>query len=879
MTVTLQPNWNGDRPPGEGNRGAGRDGERTGSGRGGDAGGQHGLQRGGDGLQRERPQGGQRVDERCDRIVGPGLKTGRIEVTGHAQVEAVAHGAHHFADAALQGRTGEAGELIENQRQGARDGGTGELTEPGGIGIDGKVGAGLRAHEDAHAGADVEINGAPAGRCARQSERNAEAGLRRDTGRQGEREGAGRDQTSGRSDDRRKGTRVEVQAEAQMAVHRIGRNGDAGGETPLTGIAGDADNRLEGIEQGHDARRGKSGAEGGFVLEPAGGVLQQSGRKQHAALTVDGRGEQTDGVEREVDNGLGGVVERAQILKGQAQAFGRHQVRQHAFQSGLVRHGPQRNEFRRGQAGPVPRQCQVWCRRRFQCHYRAARGRGSGRSQGEGGAGRACGGCLHIGGPMEHPERTGRAGRVPRERARGQIDGDTGQAGEQLIQRCLDGGAPRGVRQGGGHMRGGIVQQMVDGVGYGAAGSGQDTEPAQQAEQRVHGGRGSGGCFQALRHQRQEHAHFGQGRCNGAGARRADDPAFAFDAEDRGFVQDDFGVGIAAVERNAEVGFEPAQGFRGAIARAQPGAGTPDEPCARAADFEMNVQTPARREARGIDAHEVELAEAGDRDAGFAGRDGQTQTEAGLRYRTPRGGSARHGACGQSGGGNGRDGGQHGIARHYAEVGMHVEPGARNDGHGGRTDFPAGIADRQKIGERVHQAAALREHGVVGFGCVRTGQQRAEQTQGVGRGLIVEHGEGDGPQGRAGGDDGADERKRIGRAQGGPTGGAFGDQDDVVVPQGGEGCEHALQARDLPGDAVGVARGKPSVRPLGQRDEPFARGGSGQRERSRDRDPAHARRSPIRPAAWHRRGARRCGSRWRAGDRRGPPDPRRRRGA
>ena len=171
------------RTPGEGNRGAGRDGERAGSGRGGETGGQHGLQRGGDGLQRERPQGGQRVDERCDRIVGPGLKTGRIEATGHAQVEAVAHGAHHFADAALQGRTGEAGELIENQRQGARDGGTGQLTEPGGIGIDGKVGAGLRADEDAHAGADVEINGAPAGRCARQSERNAEAGLRRHAGR------------------------------------------------------------------------------------------------------------------------------------------------------------------------------------------------------------------------------------------------------------------------------------------------------------------------------------------------------------------------------------------------------------------------------------------------------------------------------------------------------------------------------------------------------------------------------------------------------------------------------------------------------------------------------------------------------------------------
>ena len=151
-----------------------------------------------------------------------------------------------------------------------------------------------------------------------------------------------------------------------MAVHCIGHNGDAGGETPLTGIAGDTDNRLEGIEQGHDARRGKSGAEGGFVLEPAGGVLQQSGRKQHAALTVDGRGEQTHGVEREVDNGLGGVVERAQILKGQAQAFGRHQVRQHAFQSGLVRHGPQRNEFRRGQAGPVPGQCQVWRWCRFQ---------------------------------------------------------------------------------------------------------------------------------------------------------------------------------------------------------------------------------------------------------------------------------------------------------------------------------------------------------------------------------------------------------------------------------------------------------------------------------------------------------------------------------
>ena len=157
--------------------------------------------------------------------------------------------------------------------------------------------------------------------------------------------------------DRVEGARVERERQPRRAARpgiRVDR--DAGRELPGAWVTGDAEQRLEGVEQGDQARglQAAGAAEHGLVGEPGQRVVEERDGEQHAARAVGAGGaEQAERVEGAVDHRAGGRVEVADDLQHDARELGGRQARERAGDLAGVGVGPQAQLLRRPAAGRV----------------------------------------------------------------------------------------------------------------------------------------------------------------------------------------------------------------------------------------------------------------------------------------------------------------------------------------------------------------------------------------------------------------------------------------------------------------------------------------------------------------------------------------------
>ena len=453
---------------------------------------------------------------------------------------------------------------------------------------------------------------------------------------------------------------------------------DAGRELPRPWVAGDAEQRLEGVEQGDQARglQAAGAAEHGLVGEPGQRVVEERDGEQHAARAVGAGGaEQAERVEGAVDHRAGGRVEVADDLQHDARELGGCQARERAGDLAGVGVGPQAQLLRRPAAGRVAAHDQRRGRpageheldaagdRRARAAERDLAARGAGRVEreaprpghdaGVGRGGRARHGqpaSREVGGQVDRADGDGDL--VGRRAARAEVGGDRSQRRDERL--ALGGGVEDRA-----HVGGRLVQEVVDRVGDAPAGRGEQAEGAQRRHDAA-GGAGRGGA-QGVGGRRQQHPDLGQrGRDRVDPGRRRDvrglhDPALARDPERARLVQCQQGAGgrsagAAAAERQREVEAQAPQLVLGPQPGCATGVRAAGQPHAAAPERDVHGERAVlqERERAGV-AHaqpgDVDLREPVDRHVARGRRAGGHGDAYGhaqrLRSARGRGGGAR----------------------------------------------------------------------------------------------------------------------------------------------------------------------------------------------------------------------------------------------
>ena len=298
-------------------------------------------------------------DNRRRGIGGPRLQRGSGEVPARAHAERIAERRDERADLPADARmAGEAGELIEGERQCLRDGALRELGEARGIRVDRNVRARGGTEEHLHARVERDVHGLTPGRGrAVEAYEEIERRTRRCARRERKPERSAGVEASGRGGYRRELARVDRERDPRgTAGARVRNDRDTVRETPLPGITGDADERLERVDhrdelRGHEPARA---AEHCVVLEPRRGILDERERQPHAARSVGGRiGQQADRHQARVENRPHVRVEFAQRLERHAQQLGGHDARERPCDRIGIGRRPQRQQLRRRQTRTV----------------------------------------------------------------------------------------------------------------------------------------------------------------------------------------------------------------------------------------------------------------------------------------------------------------------------------------------------------------------------------------------------------------------------------------------------------------------------------------------------------------------------------------------
>jgi hypothetical protein len=133
------------------------------------------------------------------------------------------------------------------------------------------------------------------------------------------------------------------------------------------------------------------------------------------------------------------------------------------------------------------------------------------------------------------------------------------------------------------------------------------------------------------------------------------------------------------------------------------------------------------------------------------------------------------------------------------------------------------MTPKTQVAERTKERTDPRQIGVVGLGGIHRRKRPLQESERVGRGRLVEYGEGHRTAGRAEHDDGGHRGDVVRRQPRGVPRGRIRD-DSEPAAQAGERREDALEPRRLPHGAVRIAGGQARVGTPAERNEPLSRG-------------------------------------------------------